>query len=549
MDLNSLVIVAALFVAVYAVIPRVRRLEITIRIGRLGWFIVVVSALMVLYLQYHKTLELLDFVPKLTLEQWSLSSSKASFIVFLIGSLALYLRLKVQKLSRSNIIQFKEYVFELSREQKYHELFSLVESNINKLARIYHANYLLSKFKKRLESYSKPKSDLHAVLNQLTEQDLLQKRRSKPATTANQQLAALLSSMLPSYEKHSEAAKEVVHELLSNKRTVHSITEMRPYFAIRLINENFEENNEFVDLFFQHLMENKNSLLYRELRNNQNLSNRCNYLLPPRNKLIHFLFSECRIAREHAVYKPVGECVISYLDRLYIQKYADPYNDPMGDYHEEGRWKSELFIGVRFFDVMVSSALYQNIKWNMWLYYYTYFVDRIIRNLSPNEKLVDEHSKWPTKYHYVISEIVSVLCNWIESVDHISIKQDNVALESMSPINEEGNIPKSSMLALAQIIRDVLLCDKLSFSFKVYIMDMVYRVYFYLRMFDATRLYATALMNCLRTADSKIGKDSSNYSKLLFDTFLKFESFKYGAELQKELHGILEDDFLHSRKL
>lgn len=549
MDLNSLVIVAGLFVAVYAVIPRVRRLEISIRVGRLGWLVLIASVSLILYLQFYDAFQMLGFAPNFELEQWSLTGSKVSFVVFLIASFILYLCLKIKRLSRANVMNFKEYVFELSRERKYHELFSLVESNMDRLSRIYHANYPLSKLKKRLEAYGKPKSDLNAVLNKFTEQDLLQTRRSKPATTSGQKMATLLSSILPSYEMHSEAAKEIVHELLSNRTTVHSITETRPYFALQLIKEDFEENNEFVDLFFQHLMENKNSVLYRELRNNQNLSNRCHYLLPPRNKLVHFLFSDCSIARDYAVYKPVGECVIVYLDKLYIQKYADPYNEPMGDYHEEGKWKSELFVGVRFFDVMVSSALYQDVKWHMWLYYYTYFVDRIIRNLSPNEKLVDSQTKWPTKYHYVISEIVSVLCNWIESVDHISLKQENVALGSTSPISEDSNIPKSSMLALAQIIRDVLLCDKLSFSYKVYIMDMVYRVYFYLRMFDGTKPYATALMNCLRTADSKVGKDSSTYSKLLFDTFLKFESFKYGAELQKELHGILEDDFLHSRKL
>ncbi|SBS35879.1 hypothetical protein MAQ5080_03297 [Marinomonas aquimarina] len=551
MDLDSLITVAAIFVAVYAVIPRIRRLEISLRLGMFGWLFLFASIALIVFLQFYETFRALGVAPEWNLSRWALTPSKLSFLVCLTVFivLSLYLYLGVKRLSRSNVYHFKEYVFELSREKKYHELFTLIETNVKTLTRIYHSKYPLSRLKKKLDAFASAEVDLQSVLSRFNSRDLEDDSVSSSPTTGNQKLARLLSSVLPSYAESSEAAKEIVHEIIMNKATVASISEMRPYFALRLIKENFEENGEFVDLYLRDLIENKNSILYLELLNNQNLSNRCNYLLPPSNKLIHFLFSDCNIAKQHSVYRPVGEFVISHLDKLYIQSYADPYNEPMGEFSKEGKWDSELFIGVRFFDIMVSKALYQDIKWHMWLYYYSYFANRIIRNLSPNEKLVDHFSEWPTRYHYIIYEMVSNLCNWIESVDHIPLKQENVRLESTSHAIEDGNIPKSSMLALSQIVKDILLSDKFSFKFKLYIMDMVYRVYFYLRVFEASKPYAEALRNCLRNADSKVGRDSSTYSKLLFDTFLKFDAFKYGAELQQEMHRILEDDCLHSKKL
>lgn len=548
MNLDSLITVAGLFLAVYAVIPRVRRLEISLRFGKLGWLILFASLFLILFLQFYDTFRILGIGPDIDFDQWGMTPNKASFIVFLISSMVLVLYLRMKKLSRSNLFKFRDYIFELSRENRYQELFSLIERNIEQLAKIYKDNFFLSKLKKRLDLYSEPKSDLHSFMERFNEGNEYSSKKNKAQLTSNQSLARMLSSILPSYDKDKEASKDIVHEVLMNGSTVLAMTETRPYFALQLMNQHFEENSEFIDAYLKALMSNQNSVLYHEILNNQNMSNRCNYLLPQKNRLLHFLFSDCSVAKDFVVYRPVGEYVVSYLDKLYIQSYADPYNEPMGDFFKSGKWNSELFLGVRFLDIMISSALYQNIKTNMWLDYFPYFSNRIIRNLSPNDKLVDSSSEWPTKYHYIIYEMVSCLCNWIESVDHISLDQDNIILESILPVNENGNIPKSSMIALSQIVRDLLLSEKFTFKYKAYIMDLVYRIYFYLRMFENTKPYSDALMNCLRKADSKVGKDSSNYSKMLYETFLKFDSFKYGVELQQELDRILEDDCSQSKK-
>lgn len=112
MNLDSLITVAALVVAVYAIIPRVRRLEISLKFGKLGWLILCVALLSILYLQFYQTFRALDLTPGLNLSRWSITTSNASFIILLLMTLGLYVYIRIKRLSRSNVTKFREYVFE-----------------------------------------------------------------------------------------------------------------------------------------------------------------------------------------------------------------------------------------------------------------------------------------------------------------------------------------------------------------------------------------------------------------------------------------------------
>lgn len=543
MNLDSLITVAGLFVAVYAIIPRVRRLEISLRFGRLGWLILFVALASILYLQFYQTFRSLGLTPGYNLSRWSITTSNASFIILLLMSLGLYAYLRVKKISKSNVVKFREYVFELSREKKYSELFSLIEGNIFQIARIYNGNYTLSRLKKYLKSHSTECPDLQALLAEIEGKH----KQAKPtirdkAAKMLRKIMVSISYLLPSQDREKDVAKEIVHEVLINRNTVNAISEIRPYFALQMLSLELYENNEFIDTYLRCLAEDTKSVLYHEIRNNQNLAHRDSYALPKRNKLLYYLFADCKVAEKYGVYKPVGEFVIAHLDILYSRSAPDPYNEPMGDFHENGQLESELLVGIRFFDIMITSALYQNIQWHMWLYYFPHFVERILRNLAPNEKLVDPYAEWPAKYHYALYVITSCLCKWIEAVDHIPLEQDNVVLESTSANHENGNIPKSSMLALGQIVKQILLSDVVSDRFKKYITDIVYRRYFELRKVDATKSYAEALINCIRCGGFSMGKTSPDYTRYLLDAFDEFDRIPYEIDLSDELRQILQDD-------
>ena len=108
----------------------------------------------------------------------------------------------------------------------------------------------------------------------------------------------------------------------------------------------------------------------------------------------------------------------------------------------------------------------------MWLYYMPLIVKKIIRNLKPSS-LGDLNSEWPTRYHVSLYEIVSSLLNWIRSAKEVPTDQENIVLNNENLSHENGNIPKSSVLALVQVLRYILLSSTVTLSFKVYILEIV----------------------------------------------------------------------------
>ena len=544
MNLDSLITVAGLFVAVYAIIPRVRRLELSLRFGKFGWAILCVSFLTILYMQFYKTFIILGLTPGLNLSRWSINTSNASFITLLLMTLTLLIYISIKGVSKSNIVKFREYVFELSREKKYSELFSLIEGNLIKIARVYNGHYLFSRFRDYLYDHSKDQADFLSLIKgqNATNQETKPKLRKKACNLWIKTLKIFANS-LPTYDKEKDVAKEIIHEVLINRYTVKAMAEIRPYFALKILSTDFYENNQFVDTYLRCLAEDTKSILYHEIRNNQNLTRNYEYALPSKNRLLSYLFKDCNLAEKYGVYKPIGEFVIAHLDHLYSHSQPDPYNEPMGEFYEEGQWDSKLLVGIKFFDIMVTSALYQNIQWHMWLYYFPYFVERIERNLAPNEKLVDLNDEWPTKYHYALYEITSCLCKWITAVDHISLNQENIALETTSAAHENGNIPKSSMLALGQIVKLILTSNRVSCRFKKYITDMIYRRYFELMKKTETASYAKALINSVLCGGFSMNNISHEYVQCLLNTFERFDRIPYNTHHVDELRNILKREY------
>jgi hypothetical protein len=360
-NLDSLITVAGLFVAVYAITPRVRLLEISLRFGTTGWIILSTSLSLILYLQFYKTFLVLGLTPGLNLSRWSINTSNASFLIMLVTAIVLYVYIRIKRFSRVDVMKFREYIFELSREKRYSELYSLIEGNLAQVTKTYHDRFILSRLRfyleKRAASYpsitSLSDSELQALIDRLANSpSKINKRLCSTIDGYWRKLLTELSRRLPNYENEKTAAKEIIHELLINKNTVKAITEIKPYFALDILSIKFNENHYFIDTYLRYLAEDTKSIMYHEVRNNQNLTHQHCYSLPSSNKLLHFLFANCNVAESYAVYKPIGEFVIVYLDRLYSGSMPDPYNDPIGDFIQSGRWDSELFVGISFFDIM-----------------------------------------------------------------------------------------------------------------------------------------------------------------------------------------------------
>lgn len=543
MNLDSLITVISLLVAVYAVVPRVRKLEFRLKFGFFGWLLITTALGLILYLQFYQTFRVLGLTPELNLARWRLTTNNFSFLVLVSCAISVFTYLSLQKLSRRRVFKFREFVSELARERRYAELFSLVERNLSSLDRIYHARFFLSK----IRAYLDKESSQYPLIFTLTQRELPQSSLRGKLSEAKMRMFGAMRYAFPTYQKERDAAGEIVHELLSNRMVIRGMIEARPYYALTFYGKKFREFQDFFERYLDELMHDADSILYHEIRHNQNLSRGHAYALPDRNRLLVFLFRDCRVAEELAAYRPVGEAVILDLDRRYESSAVDSYNGPMRDFDVDAKWESKVYVGLKFFDIMVKSSLYQNINWHMWLYYFETFAERIVRNLDPDPKHVDLFDEWPTRYHYFLYEVVSSLCNWAAEIKHLPLEQTNVVLGSTQATHENANIPKSAMLALGNVFKEIFTSEAVDDRFRGYLTQIAFRGYFDLQNREDLRPYSEALLNALRNGGHSMSSAPPGYSASLLDSFLNIDLVPFDSDACAEVQKLLESDNRHGK--
>jgi len=305
------------------------------------------------------------------------------------------------------------------------------------------------------------------------------------------------------------------------------------------------ERHDFIDLYLSELLIDTASVFYQEIADNQNLLSSHRYNIPESNRVIHFLLSDPKFAHENNIYKPIGDYALNHLDDLARDHLNDPYNQAMGDFQESGAWSSPLYVVVRFFDIMVEEALHQGIEWHMWLYYMPLMVKKIVRNYRLVDPLARPDAEFPIKYSFLLYQIFSALCDWVEELENVDLGQKNVVLKSTRADHENGNIPKSSILALSECSRLVLTSDNLTDRIKNYLLDMVFQVYFDLRLQGKFCDYAKVLGNALAQGGTFKSHHDEKYHLALMNAFEEEKTeylIKYSEELVMELEATLKGE-------
>ncbi len=116
-------------------------------------------------------------------------------------------------------------------------------------------------------------------------------------------------------------------------------------------------------------------------------------------------------------------------------------------------------------------------------------------------------------------------------------------LTSTRADHENGNIPKSSILALGQSVRLVLLSPNLTPRFKTYLVDMAFDLYFRLLAQGELRPYADVLGRALWQGGTYKPPGDQEYEQALIAAFEEGESeysIKHSAEDVARLRNMLQ---------
>ncbi|MDF3831446.1 hypothetical protein P3W85_00490 [Cupriavidus basilensis] len=474
MTIDGLLTFLALLIAVYTIMSRAQRLNLSLKIRIWHWAAIILLLLAVHVLELPKIVAALPRVPPVA--DWVLEPKEAAYLLLLAGALCLGVLIHFSPLPRSRVRRLGQLIDELTVNGQTVEVLALLQTHLDRLVRIYKGDFLLPRLRARL--VSRDRFNRGPDLERLAEQ-LLQLAPGEPLRPPRRTLIerakhvigsipSRLGELLPSAETQQEAVGVMLRSTLLRPECVQAIAKSQAHFGLRVLAMDAQERFHFSDEFLRALMLDTSSILYWEIRNNQNYARGHRYNLPEGNRLLRYLFADAKNAEALGVWEPVGEAVIAELDRRHRSE-TDRYNDSLMDYRDRYQWKCPVFVGIRFFDIMVSEAIAQNICWHMWLYYYPHFVDGICRNYAPDEQRVELDDEFPTVYSFLLYEIVSTLRHWIAEVRDLPPDQENIVLEDDALTHENGNIIKSSILVLGMCLKTILVTERIPPRLKSYL--------------------------------------------------------------------------------
>lgn len=439
MSFDSLIAVAAFVLAVYAIAPRPRQLAFWLRCTWLEWMIVIL-ALVIIHL-------LLLFPSHLVIQCIAspahLEPNQLAYLVLLGAIICIVILRSQSRIPVRNLPKLREYVQQLLALEEFRALAPLLGAQMDALVRI-------------------------ADEERLSDNDRL--------------------------TPHSSY---ILQSALTHPGFIHAIARHYPDFGIRAMKLEHHEY-EFTDGFLRAMLGRESSLLASEIKQNQNVASDGGFRLDPRNRLLHSLFHDASFAERRAVYRPIGDAMLGELHALAREGANDPYVWDMDQsFREREQFRLPLFVGLRFFEIMIWCSLRQGIRWHMWLYYFPHFTKAICHNCDRHPDGYYETTEWPSRYCYLLYEMIHGLAAWATSVTHDAINAAIPPLVSTLGDHQNDSIPKSSIIAMGECLDTIVRSETIPIRFQKALLGTAVRTFYMLRPCANVERYAEVTLNVL----------------------------------------------------
>lgn|SRR3990167_3576890 len=493
MDANGLLTVVAVLIAGYALLSEEKRIDFKLRLSWWDITIFFVLLLIVLAIVYQPVLRVFGWVFPMPW-MYGFNESMASFTA-LLGIIAFSaVKLSGSKLPVSNVKSWASISDRLLKEKKfdqlgflfakYHSVLFVESARTPWLVRIHtwlypdEASYekvLIEIVRHSEQSATKSdmpikdttpslKKDLNPAIYLY---GLLKKHAPDYVDKKVISVRRRLAKLFPSKNKNAEFALASISRILKSKQFVSYISETYPLVAAKASAIRFPDDEEYINTFFTALISHSESPLYRELRDNQSCSYTGEYYLDESNALLNFYFKDIDVASRLRIYKPVGDYVIEYIEKQ--RGPSNYYNQPCGRFSQgEDVWSCPIFMGTLFFDLMVSSAIFQRNSDHMWLMYLERFFDGILDNLAHSSD-VDINDEFPSRYDFLLYNLLSTCGKWVKAIEHLECKEDVTK-------NYDEYPEIWAAKTYGSMLRKAVESDKLTDNQKIYFLEMVVRV-------------------------------------------------------------------------
>jgi hypothetical protein len=450
MDASGLFTVLGIFIAIITLISEERRQDFFLRASIKYWLFFIILNLIALGLIYSSVIiSVLQIEPFEYI--WGFDEKTAVLsCVISMGFLFNY-KLFGKKLPSTQYKNWVDISYSLLRVKKYHVLSYLLENYLEQFLNIINKRTNYENFISII--YKNSRLSTHEIL----QFPVIQVGKGRKLKFL---ILGKFLSILPEEIGNKSKIFKSIERLLKSSSFLDYLIETHPAIPVKLTSStSFLRLDEFTDKFFKGLIAKKNSQLYRELKDNQHFMYSTGYRIEPENFILDNYFSDPENAIKANIWKPVGDYVCDFIKQ---QKGKDNfYNSYCESYiYTEEPWECPIFVGIQFFDVMVKSAIYKKIDDHMWLMYYEYFLDEILKNLdrTENSEILQE---FPLKFDYLIYNIVSNCSDWVEASEYLYRGEVNII-----PLEEAS-------YCLGALIRKVLKSIHIDDLQKIYYLEIM----------------------------------------------------------------------------
>ncbi len=422
---DAFIAILALLIAAWAILPEYRRIRFTLVYSWLDSILLGLAFNLVLYLYYYSYFQGAGIgIPYIEISE--LEANRYVFVIVLFTGVVEYFRLKYGKLKTKHHDKYDRFVNELLQAGKYH---------------------ILSKFLRETSTQMAVRRDYQNLIHS---------------------------------HSYTEFEGSFIRRLYENDEYMKYLAISYPELGFDLSKPNGFSLRMFQQKFLRSLLEAGGSDLYKEIAT-LNSASGFGYDIGKHTPVLNCIFGDMKFAQNREVYRPIGNAMISELDHLLHFPDEDQHNWEMTqDFQKNEVGRSLLFVGERYFDIMVTEALKDGIEWHMWLYYYTYFMDRICENYSLSSKN-DPTTEFPNRYSCLIDQMFSSMCGWVRAIQYVPEAQPNSVLAHIDISKENNNIPKSSLIAMGLCLKSVLKSQAIPSQFKRYMCVLTFNLYFTLR--------------------------------------------------------------------
>lgn len=380
---------------------------------------------------------------------------KFAFLIafaWLIGAIIIH---AVAKPSLSSVPTFTQIATALIDEEQYGDALKLVEPHIPLLARASRRKCARQRLHDWLDDFGPtPEGSFKRYLRR--PEDRKYSGEGWPDWAAKP--VRWLARIVPSGGRGEHAASDLLQIILSSPQLFEYIVSRRPYFAISLVRADIFGGPDYLERYLGELMRRPGSALYQEIATNDHSDGMVGYHLPARNRILHFLFADAKIGEELSAWKGVGDYMKRLLDGDERPNYLLWLNG-RPDWFERDKMRDPIYVGMFFFDIMISSAAKQGVGYHMWLYYMPTIAELLERCYDSSGDGIDQSAEFPTRGAHLLYDMVRHLTTWTEIFRHLP----EGAVHRTPPDRPEypGTVPHAAAQALGSVLATVVMSSRI----------------------------------------------------------------------------------------